>query len=295
MLTVHKLSLFVVLTICLLTVGCNTAKEIGRTLGDLAVVRAEVIKKFGEKDVNVNVNTFQDQMRISVMFVNSPLNDASKEERTKRSQETVEIVKQHYPAIKNVSEIWIGFLRVTTRMVVFHYSEMLDAYPFNNEGRPLLDPRTPPVEPDQPSVRYMPNQKAAEISSSGIQLEGTEEKGVTLFPHFLVATDAEKAPDEVSLDFAAFSDKPKFPDVTKIVFIADKEMVYSTEGQFSTSKIAGDMYSEFLYLKIPTAAFLKISSGRVVKIKLNKNQYTLTEKQIVSMQRMSKYLTNASL
>jgi len=97
-------------------------------------------------------------------------------------------------------------------------------------------------------------------------------------------------PNEVSLDFAAFSDKPKFPNLTKIVFLADNKVVYVTEGQFSTSKITDDMYSEFLYLEVPTAAFLKITSGNTVKLKLNAHEYTLTESQIVQIQRLSDYL-----
>ena len=91
------------------------------------------------------------------------------------------------------------------------------------------------------------------------------------------------------LDFAAFSEKPKFPNVTKLVFLSDNKIVYRTEGQFSTSKIAGDMYSEFLYLKVPTAVFVKITSGSTVKIKLNEHEYTLTENQILQIQRMSDY------
>lgn len=297
MLAVYRYSLCLVLASCLLAYGCSTAKDLGKTLGDLAMVRAELIKKFGEQDVNVHANTFQNRTSISVTFVNSPLNQKTTEERAKRAQETAEIVRQHYPAIKNVSEIWVGFMRVTTRLVIFHYSEMFDAHGFDNEARALRDPGSPgspPLDPSQPVVRYSPNQNKTDISSSGIQLEGTPEKGVTVFLHFSVAGDVNKItpkpPAEVSLDFAAFSDKPKFPNVTKIVFLSDNKVVYQTEGQYSTSKIAGDMYSEFLYLKVPNAAFLKITSGSTVKLRLNEHEYTLTESKTLQIQRMSDYL-----
>ena len=131
------------------------------------------------------------------------------------------------------------------------------------------------------------------LSSNGIQLEGTPEKGVTVVPHFSVTGDVNKTrpmpPNEVSLDFAAFSEKPKFPNITKIVFLIDNKVVYLTEGQFSTSKIAGDMYSEFLYLKVPTAVILKITLGNRVKIRLSEHEYTLTQSQILQIQRMSDY------
>ena len=289
----YKYFLCIVLTSCLLVYGCTTAKELGKTLGELGTVRAELIKKFGEQDVSVHANTFQNHTNISVVYVNSPLNQKTPEERAKRSQETAEIVRQHYPSIKNVGEIWVGFMRSTTRMVVFHWNEMLDVRGFDNEARPLSDPGTAPLEPTQPVVRYLASQNKTDISSDGIQLEGTPEKGVTVVPHFSVAGDVNKTrpkpPDEVSLDFAAFSEKPKFPNLTKIVFLSDNEIVYQTDGQFSTSKIADEMYSEFLYLKIPPAAFLKIGSGKTVKIRLNKHEYTLTESQTLQIQQMSDY------
>jgi len=294
MLTLHKHALWLLLMSSLLACGCSTAKDLGKTLGELATVRAELIKKFGEQDVNVRANTFQNQTNISVVYVNSPLNQKTAEERAKRAQETAEIVRQYYPPIKNVSEIWVGFMRSTTRMVVFHWNEMLDVRGFDNEAHALRDPDPAPLEPNQPVVRYLASQNKTDISIDGIQLEGTPEKGVTVVPHFSVAGDANKTkpkpPDEVLLDFAAFSERPKFPNLTKIVFVSDNEIVYQTEGQFSTSKIADDMYSEFLYLKMPPAVFLKIGSGKTLKIRLNKHEYTLTESQILQIQQMSAYV-----
>lgn len=293
MLTLYRHVLWLVLASSLLVSGCRTAKDLGKSLGELALVRAELIKKFGEQDVNVRVDTFQDLTRISVVYVNSLLNQKTAEERAKRAQETAEIVRQNYPSIKNVSEIWVGFMRVTTRLVVFHWNEMIDVVGFDNEARALRDHGEAPVDPSQPSVNYLERQNKTDISGN-IQLEGTPEKGVTVLPHFSVAGNVNKttpkAPDEVSLDFAAFSDKPKFPNITKIVFLVDNKVVYQTEGQFSTSKIAADMYSEFLYLKMPSAAFLKIASGNSVKIRLSEHEYTLTESNILQIQRMSDYL-----
>ena len=294
MLTLHRHALWLVLTSSLLLCGCSTAKDLGTTLGELAMVRAELIKKFGEQDVNLRVNTFQNRMSISVVYVNSPLNQKTTEERTKRAQETAGIVRQHYLSIKNVSEIWVGFMRVTTRLVVFHWSEMLEVRGFDNEARALRDPGIPPLDPTQPEVRYLESKNETEISSSGIQLEGTAEKGVIAVLHFSVGGHIKKTrpkpPDEVLLDFAAYSEKPKFPNVTKLVFLSDNKIVYQTEGQFSTSKITGDTYCEFLYLKMPTPVLVRISSGSIVRIKLNEHEYTLTESQLLQIQRMSDYL-----
>ena len=291
---VYRYALWLLLTSCLLASGCSKAKDLGNTMGALAKVRAELIKKFGEENVNLRLNTSQNRTIVYVMFVNSLLNQKTTELRAKRAQETAEIVRQHYTSIKNVSEIWIGFLRVTTRMVIFQRSEMVDAHGFDNEARVLREPGSAPVDSSQPVVRYLASQDQTEISGSNILLEGTPEKGVTVIPHFLVAGDVNKIkpkpPDEVFLYFAAFSEKPKFPNVTKLVLISDKTIAYQTKGQFSTSKIGDDMYSEFLYLKVPTAAFLKITSGNTIKIRLNEHEYSLTESQILGIQQMSDYL-----
>lgn len=295
MVPLYRHALLLLLTSCLLVCGCSTAKDVGKSLGDLATVHAELIKKFGEENVNLQVNTFRNRKRISVTYVNSALNQKTAADRARRAQETAETVKQHYPAIKNVSEIWVGFMRMTTRLVIFNQSEMLDAHGFDNEARALSEPHLAPAEsPSELGVRYLANQDKTEISGGIIQLEGTLEKGVTLLPHFSVAGDANKfkpkPPAEVSLDFASYSEKPKFPNVTRIALLSDDKVVYQTKGQFSTSKIGNDMYSEFLYLKVPTGEFLKIASGSTVTVRLNEREYVLTGNLFRQIQRMSEFI-----
>jgi hypothetical protein len=293
MLNLYRLSLYLLLASCLLASGCSAAKDLGKTLSDLQVVRAELMKKFGEEDVGVHVNTFQHRTSISVTYINSALNQKTSEERGKRAQETAEIVRQLYPQIKDVSEIWIGFIRVTTRLVFFHYSEMIETRGFDVNARALVNSGAR-VDPTQPEIRYSASENKTEISSSGIPLEGTAENGVLLVSHFSVAGNVNRTtpvpPKEVDLDFAAFSTKPRFPNATKLVFISDNKVVYVTEGQFTASQTAAENYTEVLYLKVPTAAFLRISSGTTITIKLNEYEYALTGGQVLQIQRMSDYI-----
>jgi hypothetical protein len=72
--------------------------------------------------------------------------------------------------------------------------------------------------------------------------------------------------------------------------MADNQIAYQTEGQFSTSKLADGTYSEFLYLKIPAAAFIKSTNGTSVKIKLANHEYRLSDIQLLQLQRMSDYI-----
>ncbi|HEY6245220.1 MAG TPA: hypothetical protein VIX17_14810 [Pyrinomonadaceae bacterium] len=278
-----------------LAVGCMTAKDLSRTLTDIGQVRAQIIKRFGEEDVNVHVNTFQGKTAISVHFINSPLNTGSQEDRTRRAQETAELVKQYYPSIKKVSAIWVAFARVTSRFVVFHWTEVLDVHGYDNEARSLGDRDNAPVsiDPSKPDVRYSANLNTTEISS-WIRLEGSPDNGVSMVPHFSVLGNVNKVtpkpPNEVSVDFASYSPQPRFPNVTRIVFMADNQIAYQTEGQFSTSKLADGTYSEFLYLKIPAAAFIKSTNGTSVKIKLANHEYRLSDIQLLQLQRMSDYI-----
>jgi hypothetical protein len=183
-------------------------------------------------------------------------------------------------------------MRVTTHLVFFNYSEMIETRGFDVNARALVNPGAP-VDPTQPEIRYLASENKTEISSSGIRLEGTAENGVLLVSHFTVTGNVNRTtplpPKEVDLDFAAFSAQPRFPNTTKLVFSSDNKIVYVTEGQFTTSK-TGDNYTEVLYLKVPTAAFVKISSGTTIRIKLNEQEYTLTGGEVLQIQRMSDYL-----
>lgn len=292
MLTVSRSSLSIILASCLLASGCNAAKQLQKSLGELEIVRTELISKFGEQNVDIRLNNFQNLTSIAVVYTNSPLNQKSGEERAKRAQATAGIVRQLYPSIKNVSQIWIMFTRVTTRLVIFNYSEMLDSHGFDNQARALAGAAA--LDSSQPGVYYRASQNQTDIAGGNIQLEGTPDMGVTMIPHFSVVGDVNKItpkpPDKVALDFAAFSEKPRFPNITTLGFYADEKIVYHTEVQFSTSKVSENLYSEFLYLEVSTAVFLKIASGSVIKIRLNEREYTLTETQNLKIQRMADYL-----
>jgi hypothetical protein len=59
---------------------------------------------------------------------------------------------------------------------------------------------------------------------------------------------------------------------------------------FSTSKLADGMLSEFLYLKVPSGAFIRIAAGKDVRLRLGEKDYRLDEQQVVLIKKMSIYL-----
>lgn len=283
--------------VCLTFSGCNAAKNVSKSLEAVMQLRAAIIKQFGEQDVNVNINYFNDTSSISVVFVNSQLNLKSPEERLNRAKETAEIVTRNYAAIKSVDNITVVFSRVTTRFLVFHWGETIDVFGFDNEARLQFNPRSelerPSIDPVDPVINYYANQNRTDISVGTIQLEGIPENGVTCLPHFSVVGNIERGAGpatEVNLDFASFGEKPRFPSLTKIVFVNDGKVVYQTTDQFSTSKVADGMFSEFLYLKIPPGAFKRITSGKDVTMRLGTKEYRLNDEQVLSLQKLATYL-----
>ena len=292
----HRLVLVVL--VCLLLGGCSSMKDMGRTLGNLSAVQTELIKKFGDKNVQIRVNTFRGQTDLIVTFINSPLNDKGREEHFKRAEESAFLVKSHYADIKSIHVIVVQFAAVKTALVIFNSTQMLDAFVFDNQGRPLEQPSTfsepTSIDPSAPLTRYIPTENRTDISSQGILLEGTPEKGLTMVPHFSVAGNVNgrtpQPPSEVSMDFASFAEEQKFPNVTRVSFRTNGKVSYQTEGQFTTSKLSDGLYSEYLYLKIPTKAFINITSGDQISIKLQDHTYELDNRCVLQIQRMADYL-----
>jgi hypothetical protein len=289
--------------LCLLLGGCGIGKQIGTTLGALAEVRGEIIKRFGDDGVNINLNKLNNRTTISVTFINSPLNDSSQEERRKRAEATAEIVKDHYPAIKSVNLIWVGFIRVITLYLVVHWTEGVEGFRFDNEGRalPSFD-RNRGIAPEvalQTTANYLSDQNQTDIVVSGLQLQGVPGgEGVTLLPHFFVSGDTNKvtprAPAVVNFDFASYSAKQKFPGVTKIAFLVNRRIAYETEGQFTTSKLGEGTVNEFLYLKVPYAKFRQINAGPALTLRLGEEEYQLTSQQLKALQEMSSFVKQES-
>jgi len=287
------LVLFLV-AICSLVQACAGVKQLGHKLSALVEVRGEVMRRFGEENVSVNSDA---NAAVVVTFVNSPLNEKGIALREKRAQETAEVVRDHYPDIKSIRTIMVVFMQVKTAFVVLSSSRVLDFHGFDNRARLLpsgVESNTKIIDPSQPTVVYSANRYETDIGSEGIQLEGSPENGVTWVPHFSVRGNINKVtqepPDEVSFDFASFANKPRFPNVSKIVFTTDGKTTYKTEGQFSTSNVVEGMRSEFLYLKVPSQDFIKIADGKSVSIKIAKQQYELTEQQLLLIKRMTDYL-----
>ena len=278
----------------LLCHACGT--KVGKTLSGLASVHAEIVKKFGETEVNVREHTFNNSSSIIVTFINSSLNDKTENLRGARAQETAEIVKSRYPSIAEVNEIWVFFMRRTTRFLVVTYTEPVANYVFDRNARPLED-RTPTAGSLTARANYSKTKDETEISLD-LLLEGHSNQGFSMFPHFTLPGDANKRqsppPDVVTFDFASYSPKRRFEPNTDLSIMVDNKVIYEKEVSFSVSKAADGQVAEFLYLPVPYDEFRQIGNGTDVTITIGNEKFTLEREQIIALNNMNAYIKRAA-
>lgn len=306
MLTKGRYAVLAVGVVALLANGCGKAKEMGKSLASLTVVREEIIKRFGEEDVNVNLKSFGNQSSLSITFINSPLNEKSSEDRVQRAQETAELVKSRYPKIASIDQVFVVFSRVRTTLGIFHSVTFLDIHRFDNNANQLPSfvsgPEGPPEVVSEwtaaehllaPRVSYSSQHNQTDIYLEGIQLEGTASKGLTMMPRLIVNGDTSKttprSPVYFHFDFASFSEKQKFSGLTKIIFVGDK-LRYVTAGQFSTSRGNDGLMNEFLYLEVPYSMFRQLSDGKELTVEVGDRKYLLTVDQFQALRKMRGYV-----
>lgn len=291
-------SLLFLLTVfvCLFSVGCGQMKEAGKTLGALAEVRGEIIKKFGENDVNVNIITFGSSTSIRVAYINSPLNQKNGEERRKRAQETALIVKQHYSDIKNVSQIVVGFMKVEMKFLVVTTSVGIDVFSFDNQANPSSDRgegSTVSAGDETTFPTYSATNNETTIAPR-LQLEGVPGNGLTMIATMRVVGDTSKvtpkAPKDVGFDFASFTKGAKFAAETPVKFQGDDKVMFETTGEFSSGPGTDGMTNQFAYLTIPFTKFRELSRCQKVTIVLGEHKFELSEQQIGSFRKMVQYV-----
>jgi hypothetical protein len=270
----------------------TACKEAVKTMGELQVLQAALAKQFGD-EVAVNLNHTDKNVVITVSFINSPLNEKTPEDRFKRAEETAKVVNARYARIKDVGVIWVGFVRQQTRMVVFHYTQTLNFYPFDRNGQPLQ----PPAETTSISevklevvANYLPKSNESNVLAYGIQLEGEPgQDGVTVLPSFKTTGDANakrgKPPKTVEFDFASYSATPRFAETTPITFRADGKEVLQATGTFHGND------AQFCYLPVPYSAFRKMIDARSLVIKVGAKDYPLTPFQFAALRKMGDYVT----
>jgi hypothetical protein len=277
----------------LIASGCS--KQWAKSLMQLSQLRAAIAREYGEPSVEVRLI----KRSLFIWFVNSPLNTESHEDRQERAEKTALFASQHYPAITEVADMLVGFIKVETRFVFVPHSSSVDFFRFNAQAQ-LLPWAPQPSQIGESRARatavYASQLDQTEVSIALMQLEGDTDNGLALSPHFSVRGDVTgvrrsvAAPRSVSFDFSSYSEKSMFPGEPQIVFLADGKIVFETAAQFSTSKSLEGKFSEFLLLPVPYTAFRRLAAAKSVRLRIGDREYELTEEQVEALREMTAYV-----
>lgn len=287
-----RTTLALVCLIVLLCQGC--VKQLGKTLGELASLHEEIVKRFGDKEVHVRENTFGNSTILIVTFINSSLNDKAPELRATRAQETAEIVKQSYASIAKINEIWIQFVRQTWRFVVLNFTEGIQAFAFDRNARPLNSRlNAPEAKALTARANYLEAKDETEISLE-LLLEGTPTQGLSMIPHFTLAGDATKRPSPppeiVRFDFVSYSPAQRFKPNSNLIFSVDNNSLLETDVTFSVSKVAGGQVAELLSLPMPYETFRQIPNGSAVTVTIGDRTFPLKHEQLIALTNLNAYV-----
>jgi len=296
----RQIVLVLILVFPLLTAGClkDVMREIAKDLTQTKALQADLSKRFHD-DVFVTVNQTNGRVVLNVTFVNSPLNDKTREDRATRAQETASIVRFRYPAIESLSAIWVIFMREKKSLVFVSERAAVDYYGFDKTAMRTSTSYSATTNSSGTApgtaTNYIASDKETDISVNGIQLAGTPGgRGLTLLPHFRAKGDIRAAksppPKVVTFDFASYSSDEEFEPNLPVVFIGDGRTLLKTTANFKVLRTSGSV-NEFLYLPVPYPAFRSMVASSQLTIKLGAKEFHLMPQQLMVMRDMCDYLT----
>jgi hypothetical protein len=288
----RKTLLTSVLWASLLASACSSG--LIKSLGDMGRLRQQLIDKYHEPDINVHL---QNSQYLSVVFINSPLNQQASAVRDKRAQETAKFVVSHYPAIREIRSIWVSFVTYETRLFIFHYGRSVDAFAFDNTGAETSMGRNEKADDRTPVARFNAARNETDVSITRLQLEGDLNHGIAMVPHFTVAGNVHDSnsklgvPSLVVVDFASYADRKIFSEKAKLEIRCDGAPAFTGNALLLTPEDSGSKGStaQFLEAHIPIQQFAKMGSSRDVKIKLASKEFELSPADINALRAMSDY------
>ncbi|HEX5888489.1 MAG TPA: hypothetical protein VFY61_07285 [Pyrinomonadaceae bacterium] len=289
MLLPQRKLLAAILISSLFTAGC--LKDAVKSFGELQTLQVALTNKFGD-EIDVHLSQGVNRGTLSVTFINSPLNDSSRQQRALRAQETAQIVSAHYSRSTAVNWIAVVFLRRRTQFVVFHRAQTLDSFVFGKDGRPTeyTAPYLPALTDTEITAGYSATEDRTDVSSaSTLQLDGQPGGyGITVMPHFKLQGDARRRkappPEEVSFLVASYSRKPRFNATIPVEFIANGKPVMQGEATFTGND------AQYCSIKVSYSAFRKMATAEEAAIKLGAKEYPLTPEQLQLLLKMDAYV-----
>ena len=288
----HALLSFALVLIASLS-GCG--KELLKSLGDMARLRADLIKEFHDQDINVVV---QNSTVLGVTFINSKLNDQSSMKRMERAQETAIFIKRHYAGIDRIERVWVSFVANEKRFLIVNYTTGIDTFLFDKRGSLLRPPGQYEAHPDLNGddvarATYNASRNQTDVQITRLQLSGNLDEGVALVPGFILpgdATSADRAttrPRWVNFTFASYAPRKVFKTDVPFAVIADGKTIYNSISRNTSTTTEGG--NEFLTQVIPFPQFVEMIRARKAGLKLADKEYSLTDRQLGGLRDMASY------
>ena len=279
--------------VCVLATNACSNRLV-KSFAAMNAIRQHLIQKYHD-EVVVNVNN---SSYLSVVFVNSALNNQSSNERWTRAQDAARFVALNYEDIQPIQQIWIAFMAAKTKFIVLHYNQVIDTFGFDKNGVSLGSAASDTSDLRAPVVRYIPNSNQTDVSITRIQLEGNMNKGVALVPHFVVSGDARQPNGEISppefvvFDFASYSAKPLFADNANLEIDCDGQPALKGSARLLPAAESGttESIAQFLSVRMSFKTFNKIAHARNVKIRLEPKRFDLMPDDIGALARMTSYV-----
>jgi len=267
-----------------------------KSLKDVTKLRQQLIDKYHESDIYVNL---QNSRFLVIVFINSPLNQKTREDRRQRAQEAAMFITTNYSAIKQIQTVMISFLQRESHAIIFHNSRMIDTFAFDKHGAETGGP--PPelsTDPLQPTATFSAPRNETDISITRIQLEGDLNNGIALVPHFTVRGNARAsrvaaAPEFVSFEFASYADKKVFHGNPALVIDGDRQTIFATKAQLLVSENAptsNDGAPQFLNAQMPFPEFLRVAEASKVRIQLGNKKFDLSPEDLAALREMTIYV-----
>src|SRR6185437_10858281 len=291
----------------LISAGCSS--NLVKSLSALNALQQHLTQKYGDQ-VTVNL---QNSRYLSIVFVNSPLNHDDESKRLERAHDAAQFVALNYEEIKSVEQVWIAFMASETRMIIFHYNQVIDSFGFDRNGASLAaattrngvasyDESKRENDARAPQAVYNPRTNQTDISVTRIQLEGTVNRGLALVPHFTVEGDARtlgtaiQPPEYVVLDFASYSEKPIFDGNPTLEIYCDDRLALKGFAQLLSGQQSGidETIGQFASTRVPFRLLQRMAKSNRVTIVVAAKRFQLLPDDVVALARIAAYVPNSN-
>jgi hypothetical protein len=107
--------------------GCDTARQIAGTLGDLQAVQKAVAAHVGTDNIRVNLNNGR---YLTVGVVNTPLKTLPDAERRAKAREIAQVAYSSYSSKASLETVGVTFVVHRSYFLVFNYTDATDYFVF---------------------------------------------------------------------------------------------------------------------------------------------------------------------